>query len=160
MLIQVLFGVGKIISRVLLLITAGSNKSFIIYLRLYSRTTCSSLPIVRQHVCTCCINEPFITYNLCGLSTHKVYPNPTLLRAAWALTSRLHPYSALLRNGYFLWHLLYFNFLKPFPLGSMALCVARTFLCLITCSDEAFCRLCKYNKPLLFVGLIRLLFVL
>jgi|GEM_PF-283109 len=64
-----------------------------------------------------------------GLSTHKVYP---LSMSPLAGVGSYPPFSPLSHecDGFFLWHLL---FLPPcgkktFPLGSVALCVARTFL--------------------------------
>ncbi len=53
--------------------------------------------------------------------------HPTL---PWALTSHFHPYPERIGAVHFLWHLLSsVNFLtKAFPLGSVALCVVRTFL--------------------------------
>ena len=66
-----------------------------------------------------------------GLSTHKVYP---LLQSPAAGVSPYLTFSPLPfpvnrdLGGYFLWHFLSVRMRTGFPLGSMLLCVARTFL--------------------------------
>jgi hypothetical protein len=68
--------------------------------------------------------------NLFGLSIHEVYPAPAV--ASGAVSSYLafspFPFSRKKKVVYFLWHFLYSASAKSFPLGSMALCIARTFL--------------------------------
>lgn len=73
-----------------------------------------------------------------GFATHKVHSYRCHHQYWWALTPPFHPYS--LRSGYFL--LYYYSLSTIFPLGSMALCVARTFLSSLRSSDRTVCR-CK-----------------
>ncbi len=65
-----------------------------------------------------------------GLSTHKVYPRRMSPHSVVSPYLTFSPLPRLRRDGYFLWHsLLNCGFPQStFPLGSMAPCVARTFL--------------------------------
>jgi len=71
-------------------------------------------------------DEQSLRAGILGLSTHKVYGCLHHWKHRWAFTSPFHPCSGFSRNGYFLLH--YYTLADIFPLGSMALCVVRTFL--------------------------------
>ena len=68
------------------------------------------------------------------LSTHKLYGILCCQKTRWALTSPFHPYHSISHGGYSLLH--YSTLADCFPLRSMVLCVARTFLTLRKVSDK------------------------
>ena len=69
-------------------------------------------------------SEPLPCVGIFGLATHRMCGLPGRPGSRWALTPPFHPY--LRGGGYFLSHLP--NVATRFPLESMMLCVARTFL--------------------------------
>ena len=70
------------------------------------------------------MDEQSLTAGIFGLATHEMYGIDCHQPTRWALTPPFHPYPV--RGGSFLLH--YLCHYSTFPLGSMVLCVARTFL--------------------------------
>ena len=75
-------------------------------------------------------NEQLLAQNLFDLSTHKVYHALVVTNKAVSFYLTFSPLPRFTEAVYFLWHCLSYNCLRlqSFPLGSMVLCVARTFL--------------------------------
>ena len=72
------------------------------------------------------MGEQPLNAGILGLATHKMCGMLYCYNIRWALTPPFHPYPQLLAGGYFLSH--YSAVTNSFPLGNMALYVARTFL--------------------------------
>jgi len=131
----------KPVSRVLYPI----NRISIIDLDLFSQTGSSSLPITpipKERKASNFPTGQTGMRDLHGLSARKVYPIACrhtireLLPHVFTLIEMLP-----LRRYSFLWHFLFPEnfFPETYPLGSAALCAARTFLCSISNSDGTVC---------------------
>ncbi len=94
----------------------GLPRCFVIYLRRLLPDGCSSLPPDNGRAILKCRYTWPCNPKMCGTSCHH--------EARWALTPPFHPYHSC--GGYFLSH--YSTVTRSFPLESVVLCVARTFL--------------------------------
>ena len=94
----------------------GLLRCFVIYLRRLLPVGCSSLPPDNGRAILKCRYTWPCNPKMCGTSCHH--------EARWALTPPFHPYH--LCGGFFLSH--YSAVTRSFPLESVVLYVARTFL--------------------------------
>jgi len=88
---------------------------------------CVTIHIATLALYPSALNEQFLIADIREIATYKTNGWNGHPFHRWALTSPSHPYHKRICDGYFL--LRYYTFTGIFPLGSVMLCVVRTFLC-------------------------------
>ena len=99
------------------------------------------------------MDEQSLNAGILGLATHKTCGRQYHYRLRWALTPPFHPYRPRMAGGHFLSRGSAIT--DSFPLESMALCVARTFLPALVRGRATGCPARKFHAKLQIIRQIQ-----